>query len=280
MNRVNLKNDGRLHNTSRIPAYEYARKYGFLTSAVIYKIKAGILTGVLEDGQWYVIPFNQSGYTSPTASVPETPSPTHKALPIKDTLRKWFAPSYDEVTLFVMGVSALLLFTIDPVMRGQVTAALELLQDPRLIWISLSFLIGLLLAIFHAFTDRDKSNFERRIILLFAINLHVITAFEAMIRHVGTEPENHLFPLLNFFYALFLLALWRENVIDESCIDDDQASRLQIGIALVITYATLLVGYHLLKYHWTVTLSMTIALASTIGRGIDYMVFLFQETKT
>jgi len=270
MNRLKLRKDRVLPKKSKIPAYEYARKYGFLTSAVIYKIKAGILSGVQENGQWYVLSISQSD---------SAPPPRNKPLPIKETLRKWFAPSYDEVTLFVMGAAALLLFTIDPVMRTHFIVDFARSLDPRLLFLPVSFAAGLLLSIFHACIDRDKSNIEREAILLFAILLHVLTALEAFLNSSSGHARLHLFPLLNFLYAALLLALWRARIVDTSSLNEGQASRLQLGIALVVTYATLLVGHHVLQYHWTVTLSMTIALASTIGRGVDYVVFLFQKTK-
>jgi len=39
----------------RIPAEEYARRHGFLQSAVEHRIRAGILSGVQEGDSWYVI---------------------------------------------------------------------------------------------------------------------------------------------------------------------------------------------------------------------------------
>ena len=43
-------------NEERIPADEYARCYGWRTSAVIHRIRAGIYTGFREGKTWYVVP--------------------------------------------------------------------------------------------------------------------------------------------------------------------------------------------------------------------------------
>ena len=69
----------------KVPADEFARHYGWPTSAVVNRIRTGIYDGVCEDGKWYVV-----GRSLPV-ELPE-------ALPPKPS-RLSASPSPDRVSL-------------------------------------------------------------------------------------------------------------------------------------------------------------------------------------
>lgn len=187
-------------------------------------------------------------------------------------LQRWLAPRYDEVTLFVMSVSFVLLLATDQTLRSTAFAVVRQIEDIRELIVPTLFLGGLVLSVYHAWTKRRKSNLEQTIMLFFAVGLHFGASLVAS-AHLLENPSggiHWIFPTWNVVSWMLLVLLWRFDVLDATdSIGPDDAGRYQILIAMGLTLGLVLLGKYVADYHWTMTLSMTVAVASFVGRGIE-----------
>lgn len=191
---------------------------------------------------------------------------------VRSTLRRWFAPRYDEVTLFVMSVAFVLLVLSDEALRAHSVAVASNVQTLRDMVVPGLFLGGLSLSLFHAFAERRKTGWERTSMLFFAIGLHFgsgLIAAEHLLE-ASSGRVHWIFPVWNVLNWTILFLLWRFDVLEpDDSIAKNDASRIQVLIALGAAFGLVLVGQYVAHYHWTLTLSMTVAVASTVGHGIE-----------
>lgn len=202
-------------------------------------------------------------------------------LSIRAVLQRWLAPRYDEVTLFVMSVSFVLLLATDQTLRSTAFAVVRQIEDIRELIVPALFLGGLVLSVYHAWAKRRKSDLEQTIMLFFAVGLHFGASLVAS-AHLLENPSggvHWIFPTWNVVSWMLLVLLWRFDVLNATdSIGRDNAGRYQILIAIGLTLGLILFGKYVADYHWTMTLSMTVALASFVGRGIEQFAFLPSPT--
>ncbi len=186
----------------------------------------------------------------------------------------YIIPQYDEVTLFAMSYTCVLLFVFNfhSVNWGE---TLELDRDGAVVYIFmiLVFFLGLLLSMYHAFTDRPKSQVEKFLMLFFAVTLNGFSGFCGGVYALSrTDSWFIIFPVLNIVNALVLLFMFKTHIVDENNIEDDNASLIQIIFTAIVVVTLFVVCNYIYKLIWIETLSVCIVYATNLGRRIQPLI--------
>lgn len=178
-------------------------------------------------------------------------------------------PQYDDLTLFALSLAFLLLGLIDAKLRQDLAAAYAWQSGGRLPVLVLVAAFGMVCSLINVFLHREKSDFEKRAMLLFAVFVTAGTGIYAgwlMLRH--RRGWLLVFPAWNIFNGGLLLALARFGVIDTDCITDEEATFAQVLVTAVAVPILLTVCYYLFELHWAVTFSVTVAYAMSLHKGL------------
>lgn len=188
-------------------------------------------------------------------------------------LRKWVAPKYDEITLYAMSVSLVLIVLVDAVLSSQVVWFFRHLSHPAFLLVEYMFLGGLVFSVYHAFSESEKTETARGLMLTFAVLLQAGAGLVGAL-HLGSAEGGEgawLFPAWGLLNSCLLLFFYRIGVLDASCILEHDATPRQVLAATVGILGVVWVGYDALGYHWTVTLAMSVALASIVSRAVQWL---------
>jgi hypothetical protein len=169
-------------------------------------------------------------------------------------------PRYDDLTLFTLSVTSLLLLLISGQLQediGRLITARDF--DPRLYLYGIPFLLGMLLSFVNAFLRREKSDFEKILILVFAVGVTAGTGLYAgeMMRK-DHEGWMLIFPFWNIANAGILLALCRTGFVTTECVTDEDASYWQMAYSIIVISALLALCNYVFKLHWVYTYSIAV----------------------
>jgi hypothetical protein len=127
-------------------------------------------------------------------------------------VRRFLLPSYDEASLFLMGLAFLLLFVTDPQLRTEANRYLFRYWDPRSYLAAALLVVGLALSFYHVFTRRPKSDFAKAAMLFLAVMVNGSSGIAAGF-HLLTETPGLLifFPIWNILNGFFLVLLLKSE---------------------------------------------------------------------
>jgi len=190
----------------------------------------------------------------------------YEALPraekLRVNLKRAFAfvlPRYDDLTLFAFGIAFVLPVLLDPGLRGAM-AAIGTDPHSETETLLLGFAgLGLTLSLIGVVWPREKSEFEKVMMLFFAI-LITIGAGVSTWRTPGAGALGWLavFPIWNQFNAVLLLLLASTGILDTDCITDRRATARQIVVAVATIAVLTAVCRHFFRLHWAVTYSIAV----------------------
>ena len=186
-------------------------------------------------------------------------------------------PQYDEIALFAMSLTCSLLI-IAVALSGdlsiqEIHIVPERDADPRIIAAILIFFSGLLLSIYHAFTDRPKTLLEKSFMLFFAVLLNSFSGIMAGMYDLHTASGwLVIFPLLNIINGVVLLFIFRMGILSEANISDRHASRNQFILTAAIVFILFAVCHYLFYLIWMQTLSICVAYATNLGRAVPSLI--------
>jgi hypothetical protein len=81
----------------------------------------------------------------------------------------WLIPTYDELSLFLMAVTFILLGATNNTMREQLYNGITGIDDLRVYFLCVVFLGGIVLSLYHVFATREKTDYEKMVMLFFAV---------------------------------------------------------------------------------------------------------------
>ena len=188
------------------------------------------------------------------------------------TVKKAFsflAPRYDDLTLFALSLSFLLLWLIDADLRRDLAKVfLEGWSGDITIWLMVA-LIGMALSLLNVFLQREKSDLEKSTMLVFAV---VVTAgtglYAGWIMLHQSKGWLLIFPAWNILNGGLLLLLFRLGIVDTDCIVDEPAGFAEVVITAFCVPVLLTVCHYWLELHWTITFSIAVAYTLSLHNGI------------
>ncbi len=182
----------------------------------------------------------------------------------------YFIPQYDEVALFAMSLTCALLI-ITTALSGNLNIQINLERgvDPRIIAASFVFLSGLLLSMYHAFTDRPKTTLEKSFMLFFAVLLNSFSGIMAgMYELAAVSGWLVIFPVLNIGSSVLMVFMFRRGILSEANISDKHASRNQFVLTTVAVLILFAICRYALSLIWMETLSICVAYSTNLGRSV------------
>jgi len=192
---------------------------------------------------------------------------------------------FNEASLFVMSFAFLALFAIDQNVHQNMHAFLLRLCGGGnwvallgIIFLLLPFSLGLVLSVFHAFSIRQKSFFDKALMLFFAVGITAGTGI-CMEWYILSTAKNlwlTIFALCNLFYSGLLIFKFEgiviENDLDGNYISDRNAAIGQILFGMATALVLLLVCRFWLKFHWVVTYSICITYITALDKTVQSII--------
>ena len=191
--------------------------------------------------------------------------------PEKRNLFAWlFIPRYNELALFLMSISFVLLFITHSDLRA--ASFKPLFKDFNLrAYIALVlFVLGIIFSLYHVFTTREKTDGEKAVMLFFAIFINGLSGIAAGM-HMLKDYHGILivFPIWNIVNGALLLAMYRFEFIDESSIVDDNATAFQVIFGSMVVVAVLIVCRFVFDMYWAITFSICVTYATNINGTVQ-----------
>jgi len=190
--------------------------------------------------------------------------------------KKYYIPTFDELTIFCMSYTAIVLFFIDSELRDFLQLFLLEEFDLRAFIIFIMAVIGILFSIFHVISKRKKKSYEKIFMLGFVVFMNLIAGFVGIFsafdnyNYLSNGNMPIIFPILNFSYGLYLFFLWRVRILDEHSVTDEDAPIIFTTISIfLLSIIIILCKYHF-ELTWPLTFSISISYVSIFYNFIDY----------
>lgn len=187
-------------------------------------------------------------------------------LEIKNPIGRAFIPNYNELSLFLMSFSFVLVFVTQESLRTELHDLFVRDLDINTI-VAIPLLVsGIIYSFVSVFIDRDKSKFEKSAMLGFAILLNVYCGIEAS-SHIIKESNGFMlvFPIWNLSNAVLLFLLFKSNLITHENISNEKYNRFQVFFGLLIILFCFLISDKYFHFYWAVTLSMCVSYSTSIN---------------
>jgi hypothetical protein len=186
-----------------------------------------------------------------------------------------FIPTYDELSLFLMAVTLIVLYLANSHMRNQIenffVKAAEADAWPLFIPLVL-FLATLGLCIYHVFTTREKTVFEKRVMVGFAVLTNLATGTIAAVYTLTNAVASDwllVFPIWNIINGVLILLMVSLGIIDEECISDRDATLVQIILGMAAVLVIFVFCNYVFKLHWAITFSICIIYTTSFDRALQ-----------
>jgi DNA-directed RNA polymerase subunit RPC12/RpoP len=184
----------------------------------------------------------------------------------------WFIPIYDELALFLMAITLILLCIANSSMREQIH---KWMATHHYIWlyiVAAIFLCGLGLSIYHVFTTREKTDAEKWGMLIFAVLTNAVTGIISgwyVIKNNAVHNWLLVFPIWNIVNGALLLLMLRFKIIDEECISDRDATATEVVLGLIAVLVIFILCNYVFKLYWAITFSICIVYTTSFDRALQ-----------
>jgi hypothetical protein len=181
-------------------------------------------------------------------------------------------PAYDNLSFFLIAVTWILLYAANNLLREQIHTFLFENHDWKVTLIALTIPAVLILGIYQVFAKREKSAFERTILLAFAIATNILTGLVAgiyVLRNTDIRSWQIIFPIWNIINAVILYLMLEIIFTDENCVSDRHATLPQIVFGLIAILIIFFICNNVFKLHWAITYSICIIYTTSFDRALQ-----------
>jgi len=190
--------------------------------------------------------------------------------------KSFFIPTYNELSLFMMSMAFLLVFFFNEQLR---TGLIKLLGGPGdrggIIVCLIFFIAGIVLSLYHVFTDRKKTYIEKNAMLFFAVITNAISGIFASAHILSKSTDAHsiflLLPIWNIINCVILLISLRLRIINERSITDESARGFEILVGFIIIMGIFLACQFVFKLYWALTFSICVVYATSFSDALSSM---------
>jgi len=186
----------------------------------------------------------------------------------------WLVPTYDELSLFLMAATFILLIITNDTMQEQIGNWLTSSRNIRihLLLLFVVFLGGIALSLYHAFTTKEKTRPEKIVMMLFAVMANAGTGIISgwhVIKNDNVQDWQLIFPIWNIINGALLLIMLRFKIIDEECISDRDATSIQILLGLTALVIIFILCNFVFQLYWAITFSICIVYATSFDKALQ-----------
>ena len=189
-------------------------------------------------------------------------------------LQRLFVPQYDEIALFLMSFSFILLFITHEDLRAG--ALFMVFTESPLIGLLALFFFGqgIVFSLYHVFTSREKTWREIKYMLVSAVIINAAGGIATGMYFLEHPPHGLLilFPLWNIINGFLLLLLYRFDLLDDAIIVDDNAGRIEVVAGICVVLMTFAIGTFVFELYWAVIFSICMAYATNINALVRYFI--------
>jgi len=184
----------------------------------------------------------------------------------------WFIPVYDELSLFLMAITLILLCVTNASLQEQIHKWNERFHDGRVFIAGVIILAGMGLSIYHVFTTREKTDIEKWIMLLFAVLANAGTGIisgQYVLNSDRIQNWQIIFPMWNIINGALLLLMLRGGIINEECISDRDATASEVILGLFAVIVIFIFCNYVFKLHWAITFSICIIYTTSFDKALQ-----------
>jgi hypothetical protein len=229
-----------------------------------------------------VVPWTTKGRPAISTDIPEQLQQARETIAILSTAQDtaelyrektgWFIPTYDELSLFLMAATFILLGATNATMREQLYKGITAIDDLRVYIMVVIFMGGIVLSLYHVFTTREKTKFEKMVMLFFAVAANAGTGIISgwyVIKNSDVHNWQLVFPIWNIINGVLLLLMLRLKIIDEECISDRDANATEVVISMVAVLIIFALCNYVFKLYWAITFSICIIYTTSFDRALQ-----------
>jgi hypothetical protein len=194
---------------------------------------------------------------------------------LKKIITRLVIPYYDELTLYTMSFTLLLLITTGIISEwSSVKVSFSPLDfEPFSLFLMLVLFSGLFLSIYHALSKRTKTLLEKKIMLFYTVIINGFTGIWAgYFALENTKGLLIIFPILNIINGFILFSLLRGKGIDERNISDENVSIKEVLIGTLIVTLVFFLCHFVFETNWAITLSICVAYSTNFSSKINGLV--------
>jgi hypothetical protein len=219
----------------------------------------------------------------PKPDVPEWDKDTHQMTPRQaDVLIElckedfgFLIPTYDELSLFLISVTMIIFYLANSRMRNQINTFFIKAAEIHawVLFVPLVLLLATIgLCIYHAFTTREKTTLEKKVMMGFAVLTNFVAGTIAAVYTLkDTIASNWLliFPIWNIINGVLMLIMVSSGIIDEDCISDRDANITEVIIGLIAVLVIFAICNYAFKLHWAITFSICIIYTTSFDKALQ-----------
>jgi hypothetical protein len=184
-------------------------------------------------------------------------------------------PTYDELSLFLMSVTMIAFYLVNSRMRNQINTffikAAEI--NAWILFVPLVLFLAIIcLCIYHVFTTREKTMFEKRVMMGFAVLTNLVTGTIAAVYTLKDTAASDwllVFPIWNIINGALMLLMVSLGIIDEDCISDRDANTTEVIIGLIAVLIIFAICNYVFKLHWAITFSICVIYTTSFDRALQ-----------
>ncbi len=188
----------------------------------------------------------------------------------------WLVPVYDEMSLFLMSMTLILLYALNEPFQEQIRKWAAISLHQRYVFhvfvAAAIFITGMGLSIYNVFTTREKTDTEKWIMLIFAVLTNAGTGIISgwyVLSSSSIRDWLIIFPIWNIINSVLLIVMLRLKIIDEDCISDRDATLKEVVIGLLAVLTVFILCNYVFKLHWAVILSICIIYTTSFDKGLQ-----------
>ena len=178
-------------------------------------------------------------------------------------------PRYDDLTLFALSATLLLLLVINPEIKTDLPRVMVLSHDGRIgILLGLAA-AGMVFSLFGIFFRCPKPEFVKWPMLIFAVFVTAGTgAYAGYVTLKSAHGWLMVFPAWNTLNAALLLLLFRAGLLGADCVVDRAARFSQVVVTVIAISILLAVCQYLFHLHWAITYSVCVGYTMSLHHAI------------
>lgn len=187
-------------------------------------------------------------------------------------IEKLFVKGYDELGVYVIGISLLICAIINTSLH---TDLIEASKTGAILFLFFFFSIsgfGIVLSMFHVFSKVKKDVIDKYLMIFFAISVQCLTAYIGFDYASDYSSDVSLvFPFLNLIYAFISIHLFFEGKISHLEFHDNDATLIEVIIATLIVLILVSITTFMTSLHWVEILSIAILFGNRISSSSHYL---------
>jgi DNA-directed RNA polymerase subunit RPC12/RpoP len=189
-------------------------------------------------------------------------------------------PRYDDLTLFTMSFALGIVLLLNPSLRQSIWTALGS-RDMTAVLLGIVGLV-MVFSLINVFFIRDRSDFEKVMMLFFAIVVTAVTGVAAGgVALGGGYALLAIFPAWNALHTLLLLVLAFTGILDTDCLADERIPVSRILIAAASVTVLLLMCRYIFRLDGRITYSIAVCYTMSLLSVIqDFFAWAFAVRRT